>query len=213
MAEKMSRAKKQAIYEINVVKSCRENYLEKLEEIKKMTEEISAQIGVLLERGRLSSSETEQKELAREIKKLRICLDMMKKDEEHYRNDVDMFDRFVILLDAFYRNERFRYIVKMIPERKLARMVKNPNKHDKVTAILTSLFKEFNNAIQKFVIDVHNEQEEWEHITKVGEIFDERNERADKELDSIMDEFKSSNATEDAEDVSTETAKRKKINS
>ena len=92
MAEKMSRAKKQAIYEINVVKSCRENYLEKLEEIKKMTEEISAQIGVLLERGRLSSSEAEQKELAREIKKLRDNLEILKDDQGCFQDNVDMFD-------------------------------------------------------------------------------------------------------------------------
>lgn len=213
MAEKMSRAKKQAIYEINVVKSCRENYLEKLEEIKKMTEEISAQIGVLLERGRLSSSEAEQKELAREIKKLRDNLEILKDDQGCFQDNVDMFDELETLLNSFFMHERYRYIVRKIPEKKLPIMVKDPDKREEVNELLLSLLEEFNNTWQKYLLSMKKRKEKREHMQRAKDNFRERNETPDKELDSIMDEFKSGNATEDAEDVSTETAKRKKINS
>lgn len=213
MAEKMSRAKKQAIYEINVVKSCRENYLEKLEEIKKMTEEISAQIGVLLERGRLSSSEAEQKELAREIKKLRDNLEILKDDQGCFQDNVDMFDELETLLNSFFMHERYRYIVRKIPEKKLPIMVKDPDKREEVNELLLSLLEEFNNTWQKYLLSMKKRKEKREHMHRAKDNFRERNETPDKELDSIMDEFKSGNATEDAEDVSTETAKRKKINS
>ena len=213
MAEKMSRAKKQAIYEINVVKSCRENYLEKLEEIKKMTEEISAQIGVLLERGRLSSSEAEQKELAREIKKLRDNLEILKDDQGCFQDNVDMFDELETLLNSFFMHERYRYIVRKIPEKKLPIMVKDPDKREEVNELLLSLLEEFNTTWQKYLLSMKKRKEKREHMQRAKDNFRERNETPDKELDSIMDEFKSGNATEDAEDVSTETAKRKKINS
>ena len=213
MAEKMSRAKKQAIYEINVVKSCRENYLEKLEEIKKMTEEISAQIGVLLERGRLSSSEAEQKELAREIKKLRDNLEILKDDQGCFQDNVDMFDELETLLNSFFMHERYRYIVRKIPEKKLPIMVKDPDKREEVNELLLSLLAEFNNTWQKYLLSMKKRKEKREHLQRVKDNFRERNDTPDKEIDSIMDEFKSGNATEAAEDVSTETAKRKKINS
>ena len=213
MAEKMSRAKKQAIYEINVVKSCRENYLEKLEEIKKMTEEISAQIGVLLERGRLSSSEAEQKELAREIKKLRDNLEILKDDQGCFQDNVDMFDELETLLNSFFMHERYRYIVRKIPEKKLPIMVKDPDKREEVNELLLSLLEEFNNTWQKYLLSMKKRKEKREHLQRVKDNFRERNDTPDKEIDSIMDEFKSGNATEAAEDVSTETAKRKKINS
>lgn len=213
MAEKMSRAKKQAIYEINVVKSCRENYLEKLEEIKKMTEEISAQIGVLLERGRLSSSEAEQKELAREIKKLRDNLEILKDDQGCFQDNVDMFDELETLLNSFFMHERYRYIVRKIPEKKLPIMVKDPDKREEVNELLLSLFEEFNTTWQKYLLSMKKRKEKREHMHRAKDNFRERNETPDKEIDSIMDEFKSGNATEAAEDVSTETAKRKKINS
>ncbi len=213
MAEKMSRAKKQAIYEINVVKSCRENYLEKLEEIKKMTEEISAQIGVLLERGRLSSSEAEQKELAREIKKLRDNLEILKDDQGCFQDNVDMFDELETLLNSFFMHERYRYIVRKIPEKKLPIMVKDPDKREEVNELLLSLLEEFNNTWQKYLLSMKKRKEKREHMQRAKDNFRERNETPDKEIDSIMGEFKSGNATEAAEAVSAETAKRKNINS
>lgn len=213
MAEKMSRTKKQAIYEINVVKSCRENYLEKLEEIKKKTEEISAQIGVLIERGRLSSNVTEQKELAREIKKLRDNFEILKDDQSCFQDNVDMFDELETLLNSFFIHERFRYIVRKIPEKRLPIMVKDPDKREEVNELLLSLLGEFNNSWKKYLLNMEKRKEERERMRKTKDIFRERNETSDKEIDSIMDEFKSDNATEALEDISTEMVKRKNFNS
>lgn len=74
--KKVTRVEKQAIYEINVVKSCRENYLEKLEELQRKIDETEVQLKLLLERGKLSTDTSEKKALAREIKKIRDNLEI-----------------------------------------------------------------------------------------------------------------------------------------
>lgn len=212
MAEKMSRTKKQAIYEINVVKSCRENYLEKLEELKKMTETVEAQIGVLLERGKLSSSELEQRELAREIKKLRDNLEIMKDDESCFQDNVDMFDELEILLNSFFLHERFRYIVRKIPEKKLPLMVKDPDKREEVNNLLLSLLEEFNITWQKYILGMKKRKEKREHMEQAKKNFKERNATPDKEIDSILDEFKTGKSEETVEDAAATMPKRKNIN-
>lgn len=187
--EKVPRIKKQATYETNVVKSCREKYNEKLLETQRIVVEANAQLAVLLEKGRLSSDEEEKRNLAREIKKIRDNLQKIKVDQECFQDNVDMFDELLNLLNSFFMHERFKYIVKKIPEKKLPLMVKDPNKREDLNNLLFSLLEEFNKTWQKYLLSMKKRKEKREHIEKIRKNFQERNETKDKEIDSIMEEF------------------------
>ncbi len=201
--EKMPRIKKQAIYEMNVVKSCRDNYLEKLDELKRKLDEANAQLTVLLERGRLSTDENDKKAIAREIKKIRDNFQIMKDDADCFQDNVDMFDELETLLASFFMHERFKYIVRKIPEKKLPLMVKDPDRREEVNDLLLSLLEDFNTAWQKYLLSMKKRKEKRAHIQKAKENFRERNETTDKELDSIMAEFE----TDMEETVAGETPK------
>ena len=207
--KKVTRVEKQAIYEINVVKSCRENYLEKLEELQRKIDETEVQLKLLLERGKLSTDTSEKKALAREIKKIRDNLEIMKDDIGCFQDNVDMFDELITLLDSFFMHERFKYIVKKIPEKKLPTMVKDPDRREEVNDLLLSLLEDFNTSWQKYLHGMKKRKEKRAHIQTVKEEFRERNDTQDKELDAIMAEFESSDEDESS---STETKKTNKNN-
>lgn len=203
---KMPRVKKQAIYEMNVVKSCRDNYLEKIDELQQKIDETDAQLKLLLEQGKLSTNIEEKKSIARDIKKIRENLQIMKDDIDCFQDNVDMFDELVTLLDSFFLHERFRYIVKKIPEKKLPSMVKDPDKREEVNDLLLSLLEDFNTTWQKFVMGMKKRKEKRAHIQRVKDNFRERNDKPDKEIESIMAEFETN------EEEVIESTDTKKIN-
>lgn len=190
--EKVPRLKKQAIYEVNVVRACRDEYLAKLDELQKKIDEEKAKETVLLERGKLSSDVVEQGRIAREIKAIRDTLQIMGEDYDCFQDNVDMFKELLTLLDSFFMHGRFRYIVKKIPEKRLPDMVKDPDKREEVGDLLLSLFEDFNTAWQKYLLSMRKRKEKRAHIQKTKENFRERNETPDKELASIMAEFETS---------------------
>lgn len=195
-SEKVPRVKKQAIYEVNVVKACRDEYIEKLDELQRKIDEEKAKETVLLERGKLSLDKGEQERIAREIKAIRDTLQIMKEDYDCFQDNVDMFKELLTLLDSFFMHGRFKYIVKKIPEKKLPEMVKDPDKREEVGDLLLSLFEDFNTAWQKYLLSMRKRKEKRAHIQKTKENFRERNETPDKEINSIMAEFGANNAEE-----------------
>ncbi len=205
--ERVPRIKKQAIYEMNVVKSCRDNYLEKLEEVQRKIDETEVQLKLLMERGKLSTDISEKKSIAREIKKIRDNLEIMKDDIGCFQDNVDMFDELLTLLDSFFLHERFKYIVKKIPEKKLPIMVKDPDRREEVNDLLLSLLEDFNTAWQKYLHGMKKRKEKRAHIQSVKEEFRERNDTQDSELDAIMAEFETSDENESASITTKKTNK------
>lgn len=203
---KVPRVKKRATYETNVVISCRDKYNEKLTELNSEIEEITAKLSVIMEKGKLSSDRTEQETLAREVIKLRDHLQILKEDKDCFQDNVDMFDELIILLKSFFVHERYKYIIRKIPEKKLPNMVKDPNKREELNGLLLSLLEEFNKTMQKNLLLKKDRKQKRSHLQKAKDNFLERNDKPDKEINSVLEEFNVENKN------SNESTKRQKIN-
>lgn len=205
--KKPTRIEKRARYEISVVESCRNNYLEKFGDTNDKIEVANAQLSVLLERGRLSHEKSEQIAIAHEIRKIRDALEILKDDADCFQDNVDMFDELLTLLNSFFMKERFGYIVRKIPEKKLPAMVRNPDRREDVNELLMSILQDFQTAWQKYLLDKRKRKERRQHVRKVKENFRERNEiDEESELSDIIAEFR----TEDIKTV--EDAAAVKVN-
>lgn len=115
---KVFKNEKRAAFEFNVVKSCRQNYFDKLQDTKVAIKELEAQHVLLIEKGKkFCDSETEKLFFAREIKKIREQISIKNDDAKSFQDIVDLLDELITLLESFLINERFKYIVKKIPEK------------------------------------------------------------------------------------------------
>lgn len=185
---KVFKIEKRAAYEFNIVKNCRQNYFEKLKETQSNINKLEVQETLLIEKGK-NCDETEKKFYAREIKKIRECLDIKKDDFNNFQDNVDLLDQMITLIDSFILNEQFRYIVRKIPEKKLPKMVRNPHKQYEINDLLTSLLNDFYAAQQQYLHSVKQRQEKRNHILKVKAEFRERNDVHDADLLKIIEEL------------------------
>lgn len=183
------RIQKQAVYEINVVRSCRDNYAEKLDDLQKEIDEMSAVLALKWEEGKASVDAEERKKLAREVSQLKDRLDIKKNDAECFQDNITMLEDLLVLLDSFFAHERFRYIVKKIPEKKLPSMVKDPSKIEEVNELIFSLLDEFRDRWQKYLILMKKREEERKHRKNVDAVIKERNERNDAGADEVLAEW------------------------
>lgn len=188
--------KKKAVEEMNIVVACRDKYAITLEELKRSIEESKAKLAVLMERGRLAYDQETKIELARQAKKIKDTLEYLKDDAECFQDNVDRFDDLKTLLDSFFNHERFRFIAKKIPGKKLPAMVRDPNKSEEVNELLLSLIEDFNEAWQLFKLGQKKREERRRHLSETKKIFRERNETKDPELDDILAEMNAGAAQE-----------------
>ena len=204
--KKVPKAKKRAIGEINVVKECRDTYAQKCAEQKQKIADIKLRLDVLRERGALSDLD-ERKEIAGEMFRLKNNLEILTDDLDCLRDNVDLFDELLTLLDSLFVHDRFKYIVKKIPEKKLPALVADPDKRDEVNELLISLLEECTVAWQKHLLQLKRRKEKRRHLQRTKQIFRERNEPSDDDIQAIIASF----GTADNEEASTATQKKNKI--
>ena len=194
---KVFKNEKRAVFEFNVVKSCRQNYFEKLQDTKVAIKELEAQHVLLIEKGKISSSETEKLFFAREIKKIREQICIKNEDAKSFQDIVDLLDELVTLLESFLINERFKYIVKKIPEKKLPKMVRDPQKQPALTDLLISLLNDFYAAQEQYIYALKERQEKRKHILKIKTEFRERNSNIlDADIANILEEMSATHEVE-----------------
>lgn len=189
---KVFKIEKRAAYEFNIVKNCRQNFFEKLQETKVAVNDLEASQALLIEKGKLCENENEKKFYAREILKIREKLNIKNDDAKNFQDNVDLMDELITLLESFLLNERFRYIVKKIPEKKLPKMIRNPQKQDALTDLLISLLNDFYAAQEQYLHALKERQEKRNHLVKVKTEFRERNDVVDVNIAKILDELNDS---------------------
>lgn len=193
---KVFKNEKRAAFEFNVVKSCRQNYFDKLQDTKVAIKELEAQHVLLIEKGKLSDSETEKLFFAREIKKIREQISIKNDDAKSFQDIVDLLDELITLLESFLINERFRYIVKKIPEKKLPKMVRNPQKQNALTDLLISILNDFYAAQEQYLHALKERQIKRSHLMKVKTEFRERNDIKDADIANILEELSATHVVE-----------------
>lgn len=191
-SRKVFKNEKRAAFEFNVVKNCRQNYFDKLQDAKVAINELEAQHVLLIEKGKLCNSETEKLFFARDIKKIRDQLGIKNDDAKGFQDIVDLLDELITLLESFLINERFRYIVKKIPEKKLPKMIRNPQKQNALTDLLISLLNDFYAAQEKYLHALKERQAKRTHLMKVKTEFRERNDEHDADISNILNELNDS---------------------
>lgn len=194
---KVFKNEKRAAFEFNVVKSCRQNYFEKLQDTKVAIKELEAQHVLLIEKGKLCDSETEKLFFAREIKKIREQISIKNDDAKSFQDIVDLLDELITLLESFLINERFKYIVKKIPEKKLPKMVRDPQKQPALTDLLISLLNDFYAAQEQYLHALKERQIKRSHLMKVKTEFRERNSNIlDADIANILEEMSATHEVE-----------------
>lgn len=186
---KVFKNEKRAAFEFNVVKSCRQNYFEKLQDTNIAINDLEASQALLIEKGKLCENENEKKFYAREILKIREKLSIKNDDAKSFQDIVDLLDELITLLESFLINERFRYIVKKIPEKKLPKMVRDPQKQPALTDLLISLLNDFYAAQEQYLHALKERQIKRNHLMNVKTEFRERNNIQDADIAKILDEL------------------------
>ncbi|MDE6475060.1 MAG: hypothetical protein K2L70_08180 [Clostridia bacterium] len=199
---KISKKQIKAEDEINIVKLCKEKVCESKVQVEQNLREKERSIVLLEERGKLCGDLNKQKEIAREIKKIEESAEIKKRDLSVYIEFDTLFTRLLDRLDSLYMNRRFKYIIKIIPEKRLPSMVLNPNKIEQLINLLKQIIKECDNAITKYRIAFTNLNKDYEESKGMQRILDDQYSNTDRDIEEMLKRW--NNAVEDV--VESETS-------
>lgn len=164
----MTRKQKRAIYEINIVKSCEEKYEDKTQSLSTEMNEIKASIDVLEERIVATENHDLKLQMVREIKRNKRRYDNKVGSQKNFANVVEALDILLSVIEEYYDRERYDLIVKIIPEKKLGKMISNFDKFPELLDLIAKTLSKFRKSMDKAGIDFKNFSERIDHVEKVS---------------------------------------------
>ena len=203
--------------EINVIRACKDNYVEKYNVVYEKISSIENEIALCEEKIRTGVNEIEQDRLLEQILTLQDIQEILIMQRENFGGIITAFDKLINLLEQFMLQEQYKYVIKTIPEKELPKMVKDPKRIQDVLNLVTNLLKTFHEAWQRQDLDREKQSEEEQRIKDVTKKWkevhtDPRAEEKAKRLAKIKGEDKreESVAEDKREEVDTEEKSKKK---
>lgn len=141
--------REQATSEWNVVKKCNDILKVKETGIRDRIKTLDARIESELEKGKLSNDEAIKLECARKVRRDRKQRKIFDKDYQNYSGVEDALCTLLAYIEVFYNHEYYRFIVRKIPEKKLATMINSAAGIEKLYALINDLADEFNTECAK----------------------------------------------------------------
>ena len=212
-----NRKEEKAKAEINVIRACRDNYVEKCNEVCEKLSAVASEIALCEERIRTGVNEIEQEGLINQILDLEDIQEILIMQRDNFGGIISTFKKLINLLEQFMLQEQYKYVIKTIPEKELPKMVKDPKRIQDVLNLVTNLLKTFHEAWQRqdLAREQHSQKEKQiKDVTKKWKEVhtDPRAEEKAKRLAKIKGEDKreESVAEDKREEVETEEKSKKK---
>lgn len=207
-----SRAERRARKEISVVVACRDKYEDKIAVLKAEADRIRKAIDVLKEKVLVAPDESVKLDLASEIKSLKRVLDNKEQLIQSFRSIKSMLDEMLNVIDAIYQQEQYSYIIKAIPERKLPRMIRNPNNIEQVFDLANKMLKDLKESLHKILIVDRNATQERKRIETKDQVIREQVGVYQDDLYDLIHSIEQEHAqtvdkSEDVSETSTRTNK------
>ena len=153
MNRKPSRFKKKerAQWEIGVVKECRDDYDDMIEQERLFIRENTAKIKTLEEKIKACEDMDTCEALYACLDSYRNDLDLCNHVLEQYMQNRRILGKLVLLLEANFTSEHYAYIIRKIPERTLPKMVKSQKagQMGKVYDLVYRLYSDLNSHIEE----------------------------------------------------------------
>ncbi len=149
-----NRIRRRAEKELAVVKATRDNFDDKARYFR---DEVGVtKLQIFLNKERMVNLSDEEIDALVELERL-IQLDELKlyqkeKQLQRYRSTLDLLEKLLYTLEIYYSYEDYRYIINIIPEKRLPKLVKDPNKIGEVYDLVLEMLKKFNTESQLFEI-------------------------------------------------------------
>ncbi len=189
MGKKVSNKQQRAQGEFNIVVMCRNKQQMILSKIEMQAAELKSSINLLIEKGKLAHDDDEKKNIARQIKNLRDTLKRVSREEENVRSTVELFDRIIQALQTFMNREAYGFIIRKIPERKLPVLANDFSKREQLNKLLVSLLEKLDDDFKRRKVADNEMQKRIKTNEGMMDIFDERNQLDEPELNDIMKEL------------------------
>lgn len=169
-----SRAAKRATKEIRVVEACRDNYGDKIAVLKSESDRLRKAIDVLKEKILIATDQDVKLDLARELQSMQRVVDNKSQLIESFRSIKSMLDEMLNVIDAIYQQEQYSYIIKAIPERKLPRMIRNPDNIEKVFDLANKMLKDLKESLHRILLVDRNATQERKRIETKDKVIREQ---------------------------------------
>lgn len=201
---KTPRIQKRANKEIGIVKICGEKYDDKISELEMRQKDAKLFIDQL----KTDIVNTQDQTLARKLCNKKNMQEMQLKNREllitKFNNTENLLEMLLNMVELLYAQEMYKYIVKVIPEKRLPKMVRDPNLVDAVYDLVNGLIKEFYESIKGDLVKYQKGTEEWTRLSGVMDNFDSllgnNNAKADREIERLRAEAAMQQAQENNED-------------
>ena len=152
MEEKMTRMRRRANDEISVVT----RNIDELEQtVDRLGSEIAQMVteNAVLEERILASKDHDQKlKMVREIKRNNQRIYYKNLSNQNFNDIIDSLDTLLSVIEAFYDRKCYAKIVRIIPEKKLDRIVQDNNKYQKVLDLIVKTLDKFERAMTRYGI-------------------------------------------------------------
>ncbi len=174
-----------------------QDYLLRLKDIKENYFELEKRTDKALDDIEMTSINNEKKRLIRNKKKYEAYLKNTEIERDNFSMVTVNLSKLLMYIKVFYRRKEYKYIIKVIPEKKLPKMLNSTEKTREVNDLVNELLSMFRKEANRRKFDFEEAQKEEDKIN-----------RENDELDSLIQ----SSDDEEIEAMRMEYLKNKDLN-
>jgi len=174
-----------------------QDYLLRLKDIKDNYFELEKRTDKALDDIEMTSINNEKKRLIRNKKKYEAYLKNTEIERDNFSMVTVNLSKLLMYIKVFYRRKEYKYIIKVIPEKKLPKMLNSTEKTREVNDLVNELLSMFRKEANRRKFDFEEAQKEEDKIN-----------RENDELDSLIQ----SSDDEEIEAMRMEYLKNKDLN-
>lgn len=158
-----------------------QDYLLRLKDIKENYFELEKRTDKALDDIEMTSINNEKKRLIRNKKKYEAYLKNTEIERDNFSMVTVNLSKLLMYIKVFYRRKEYKYIIKVIPEKKLPKMLNSTEKTREVNDLVNELLSMFRKEANRRKFDFEEAQKEEDRINRENDELDSLIQSSDEE--------------------------------
>jgi len=158
-----------------------QDYLLRLKDIKESYFELEKRTDKAIDDIEMTSINNEKKRLIRNKKKYEAYLKNTEIERDNFSMVTVNLSKLLMYIKVFYRRKEYKYIIKVIPEKKLPKMLNSPEKTREVNDLVNELLSMFRKEANRRKFDFEEAQKEEDKINRENDELDSLIQSSDDE--------------------------------